>query len=105
MLLPEPCDHVGRGLQLAGFDLTAPQREDLEQRQGLLRLLVTSDILHDRLGLTVLGDDQGFPLHRERAQNLGGMGFEVTDRPDKVNDADGSGDPRERGATVVLLWA
>jgi len=32
-------------LHLTRFDLTTPQREDLEQRQGLLRLLETSDIL------------------------------------------------------------
>lgn len=82
MPLPKPRDRVGRGLHLARFDLMAPQREDLEQRQGLLRLLVTSDILYDRLGLTILGDDQGLPLHCERAHNLRGMGLEVTDRPD-----------------------
>ena len=48
------------------FDLAATQCEDLEQRNGLLHLLVCVDILDDHLGFAVLGDDQGFPLVRKR---------------------------------------
>ena len=73
MPLPEPCDHVGRGLHLTRFDLTTPQREDLEQRQGLLRLLVTSDILTTALASPFWVMTKGSPWGRERTRNLGGV--------------------------------
>ena len=85
--LPKPRDDIGDRLHLTCFDLTATQCEDLEQRNGLLHLLVAVDILHDHLGFAVLGDDQGFPLDPKRAYDLGGMGLKVTDRLDLVGQS------------------
>ena len=40
----KPCDDIGSGLHLTSFDLTATQRENLEQRNRFLHLLVAVDI-------------------------------------------------------------
>ena len=82
--LPKPHNDIGGGLHLTRFDLATAQRENLEQCNGLLRLLVAVDILQDHLGFTVLSDNQGFPPVPERAHDLGGMGLEVADGFDPV---------------------
>ena len=59
------------GLHLTRFDLAASRRENLEAGNRLLCLLATVDILHDHLGFTVPGDDQGLPPVSERANDPG----------------------------------
>ena len=68
--LPEPRRYIGCGLHLPGFDTAIAQGENLEQGERLLHLLVAVDVLHDHLGFSVLGDDQGFPPVPERTDDF-----------------------------------
>ena len=82
--LPKPRDHLSGGPHLAGFDLTVAQRQHLEKGHALLHPLVAGDVLHDGLGFAVLGDDQRLRPVPERADDLGGVSLQVTNRLDAV---------------------
>jgi len=80
--LTKPFDDIGGGLDLSFFDLAGAERQNFQQRHGLLRLLVTFDALHDCLGFAVLGDDQRLPFFTQAAHDLCGMRLEIADRLD-----------------------
>ena len=63
----------------AFLDVLLPERQDLQQRQGLLRFLEGRNVLQHGLGFPVLRDDQGLPVFGQVGQHLGGIGLEVTD--------------------------
>ena len=67
---------------LAGCHVLIAQCEDFQHGQGFLGFLEGGHILQDRLGLTVLGDDQGLTLFRQVGQDLSGARLEVADRFD-----------------------
>lgn len=60
--------------------LSITQREDLEQGECLLLLLVAGDVLQHCFGLAILSDDEGLRLVTKISHNLRGMSFEVADR-------------------------
>lgn len=64
---------------MAGSDLGATQRQQLEQRQSLLGSLIASDVLQHRLGLSILSDDHGRGPFPQFPNNIGTMCFEVAD--------------------------
>lgn len=49
---PQARDHIHHRLDPPGVDILLPEREELEQRKGLLRLLERSDVLQYRSRLT-----------------------------------------------------
>ena len=53
-------------MNLARFDLAVSQRENLEQRDRFLHVLVAVGILNDHFGLTVPGDDRELLPDSER---------------------------------------
>ena len=77
-------EHFRGGLRLSLLDLAIAQRQDLQQGQGFLRLLVGSDVLKHRLRFPVLRDDQGFAGFDEVREDLGGIGLQIADRLDPV---------------------
>ena len=78
----KPFDDIGSGLNLASFDLAGAERQDFQQRHGLLRLLATFDVLYDHLGFAVPGDEQWFSLFPPAARDLCSMRLEIADRFD-----------------------
>src|SRR5688572_23266714 len=78
----QPANQVRRRDDTALVDLTVAEREHLQQRERFLRLLVGSDVLHDRLGFTVLRDDERFAVLGEVANHVGGVRLEIGDRLD-----------------------
>ena len=64
---------IGSRLHLAGFDLPAPDCEDLQEGKRLLHPVVTVDVQHDRLGIAVLGENQRFSPISERPNDLLGV--------------------------------
>jgi hypothetical protein len=77
--LAEALNDLPCRIDSALVNLAIAEREDLEQGECFLCLLVAGDILNDRLRLTILGDDERLLLHAEVPYNLRGMSFEVAD--------------------------
>ncbi len=66
-------------MPLSRFELPSPEREYLEESDGLLHLFVAIHVLDDCLSLTVLGNDQGLSPVAAQTLNLGGMRLEKAD--------------------------
>jgi hypothetical protein len=73
-------EHIPSGLDLAFLDLAGSERQDFQESQRVLSLLVAFDALHDYFGFAVLRDDQWLALFIQIPYDFGGMGFQVTDR-------------------------
>lgn len=52
-------NHIPRRLNLAFLDLTCSKRKHLHQCHSLLGLIIAFDVLHHRLGFSILSDNQG----------------------------------------------
>lgn len=71
--------HIGNRLDPTCLHVLLPERQDLQQGQGLLRLLEGRNVLQHGFGFPVLRDDQGLPVFGQVDEHLGGIGLEVAD--------------------------
>lgn len=70
------------GTELTLFDLTAGERQHLQECQGFLRFLVLADILKDGLRLSMKCNDDRLRVFLQRPDDLWCMCLEIADRFD-----------------------
>lgn len=73
------CHAIRDWLDPASFNILLAEHQTLEQRQRLLGFLERGGGLQHRLGLAVMGNEQGLALLGQWRQGFGGIGREVGD--------------------------
>jgi hypothetical protein len=74
--------HILSRQNLALLNLTHSERQNFQQRKGLLGLLVTFDVLYNHFSFAILGDDERLLLFGKVSYDFSGMGLQVADGPD-----------------------